>query len=542
MPSILFALWRRNGDFPAVEEALIAVSCFCPAELHVLFKHLCSMKLTDMEIIQARMTQVVVEAEQADRLPPMDMRPGDFSSNHGGLPTISELKSARALHHLARALSIAFCHHNAFLPVDRQWDVGRNGVQTSGPPERTPEEPSRMPAWSARVHKAIYSTMIAGAALAGIYNEPMFKAKTHSDAKIRQLAPVEPQYGGFLYDVLSAQENGLTCEEFYNFLHDCSPVCRITLPPETEDQLFGPLAAWLVDNILSDQQTREAMAERFAKQYGRGVFCGDHFDSPPDPPQTCRQTSIEGEELSETCPLTSVEGGQTHSDVHLVLWEIMQIAWAFVHILGTLDLDHLPEEHDELQSEVLEGSATAVEAVAIFFGTFKTQQIIVPKNLDSFVEHPTFRFRFMNCVDVDGTRKYRVSSERGPIFPYQPDPYADPWSWNQVSSFDGHKTVVKHFEDIYWESGQPNSTNNEDDEDWLTPLLFKFFQYTLERHLGVTFKPNIFAHQHVWWEHEEFSVFLWALAVFAHDDENLWERKGVMADYAHDYAFTEEKT
>ncbi|KAJ4359030.1 hypothetical protein N0V85_009487 [Neurospora sp. IMI 360204] len=185
--SILLALWRRNGEFPAVEEALIA----------------------------ARMTKVVVEAEQADCLPPTDMRPGDFSINHGGAPTVSELKAARALYHLARALSVAFCHHNAYLHERR---VFKDGSQTSGPPERTPEKPSRMPEWSARVHKAIYRTMIAGAALAGIYNEPLFKAKTHSDARIRRLARVKEQ--GEEPDDLFYGDGALALEEFFAFLHD----------------------------------------------------------------------------------------------------------------------------------------------------------------------------------------------------------------------------------------------------------------------------------------------------------------------------------
>ncbi|CCC14574.1 hypothetical protein SMACR_09650 [Sordaria macrospora] len=130
--SILLMLWRRNGKFPGVEEALIA----------------------------ARMTKVVVEAEQAGRLPPTDMHPGDFNVDHGGAPTTSELQSARARHHLACALSVAFCHHNTYLPTDRQWRIDEDCNQISGPPECTPEEPSRMPEWSARVHKDIYRTMI----------------------------------------------------------------------------------------------------------------------------------------------------------------------------------------------------------------------------------------------------------------------------------------------------------------------------------------------------------------------------------------------
>lgn len=256
------------------------------------------------------MTEVVVEAEKADRLPPKDMRPGDFSIENGGAPTISELKSARALHHLARALSVAFCHQGAYVTDDRRWEVDDEGKQKYGPPERTPEEPSRMPRWSARVHKAIYRTMIAGAALAGIYNQPFFEAKTHPNATIRQYLGWEEE----------SEPSDTTADNwlrpwkvFFAFALNF-PVCRITTSPETEDQIFGPLAAWLIENILSDKQGREAIREVFAKGYGRASCC---------------RNSATWAQSDNKCPLTSVEGGRYHSDAHFVCWEIMQIIWAF---------------------------------------------------------------------------------------------------------------------------------------------------------------------------------------------------------------------
>lgn len=47
--SILLELWRRNDEFPAVEEALIAVSC--ARVLNFYSKGLSNTKLTDMETI-----------------------------------------------------------------------------------------------------------------------------------------------------------------------------------------------------------------------------------------------------------------------------------------------------------------------------------------------------------------------------------------------------------------------------------------------------------------------------------------------------------
>ena len=476
-----------------------------------------------MENIKARMTKVVVEAEQAGRLPPTDMHPGDFNVDHGGAPTTSELQSARARHHLACALSVAFCHHNTYLPTDRQWRIDEDCNQISGPPECTPEEPSRMPEWSARVHKDIYRTMIAGAALAGIYNEPLFRAKTHSDPRIQRLARNEEQLGR---SSIFVRPDALSLEEYFAFLNGF-PVCRITLPPETEGKLFGPLAAWLVDNIVSDKQGREAMETKLCGRWGRGTGC-DYIQEP-----------------SPDCPLTSVEGGKDHSDAHLLMWEIMQIVWAFIHILGALQEDPRSggdeqgqeEEEEEVRCEGMEEGSATVEAVAVFFGTFQTQQVIVPKHLDSFIDHPTFRFRFMNCrggVDDDGTT-YRIASKRGRLFSTDPDPGCDPWSWDDIS-FSG-QTVVRHFEDIYHGSRQPNCwidrEHGDPTEAYVTPLLFKFFQYALEHHLRTTFMLDLFCPELVDHGHRRFSMFLWDLGVFAHDDDDLKNREWMGFDFDH---------
>ncbi|KAK3392407.1 hypothetical protein B0T20DRAFT_383152 [Sordaria brevicollis] len=471
-PSIILELWRRNDEFPAVEEALIA----------------------------ARMTAVVVEAEKADRLPPMDMRPGDHSIEHGGPPTIPELKSARALHHLARALSIAFCHQVEYHADGRLCEGDADDERKFGPPQRPPEEPCYMPKWSAGVHKAIYRSMIAGAALAGIYNQPYFEAKTHPNATIRRYLGWED------WDLVEGrypEEYQTSYKPFFAFALSF-PVCRIATSPETEDQIFGPLATWLIENILSDKQGKEATRESFARLYGRAPYCGN---------------SVTSGARGEQCPLTSVEGGQGHSDAHFVCLEIMQIIWAFFHILAIM-----PDEDTEaLQEDVRSGpeKSATVEVQAVFFGFFKTQQIIVSRHLASFREHPEFRYRFMDYP----AGKYSVTSKAREPFgvPDQPDGY-DWWYWTWRDISLSKQTIVSHFQDLYWVSKQPNCFVAQDEQgrecEYLAaPLLLKFFQHVLERHLDAGFSANLCCAFHDECQEETLNDFLHSLGMFAVDLE-----------------------
>jgi hypothetical protein len=140
------------------------------------------------------------------------------------------------------------------------------------------------------VHKAIYRVLVAGAALAGAYNEPMFKVQP------------EPGLGDFDF------RRGLNTRVYtpspvaLRFFEQFA-VCNMNATPETEEAAFGPLASWLLETIMSDQEARKAMAARFESGRGRAWRC--HHNRP-------------------NCPVSNLSGGD-HSDAHLVVWEVMQM-------------------------------------------------------------------------------------------------------------------------------------------------------------------------------------------------------------------------
>ncbi|GAB1312678.1 F-box domain-containing protein [Madurella fahalii] len=226
----------------------------------------------------ARLTRLVADAEHRGELSPVDLTPNALSGSPL-VPTVSELKAALALSDLAAAQEVVFYVQHTALPAD--WAPPEIGMVL-------PEEPSRMLEWSRHVHKAIYRVFIAGAALAGAYTEPLFKAS--------------PELGLELVrdrDPLSRAQ--------LNFLEQYA-VCNMAASPEAEEAVFGAFGAWLFESILSDKNGREAMAYRFRSGYGRARRCQN----------------------LKRCPLRLVDGG-SHSDAHFVVWEVMKMVWAFDH-------------------------------------------------------------------------------------------------------------------------------------------------------------------------------------------------------------------
>lgn len=227
----------------------------------------------------------------------MRISPGDLASSRHE-PTIAELKAALALSQLAAVLEQIL-----------------NGKDSDGTPE-----------WQARMHRAIYRVLIAGAALAGAYNEPIFVAKSQPDLK---LTPGE--FPTFL------------SEEQLRFLKGFT-VCDIDATPEEEDAVFGPLGAWLLETILSDREGREAMDKRFRGGYGRARYCRNIFPH---------------------CPVRPVNGS-SHSDSHFVVWEVMQILWALEHIHDAVSRWGSHSGADE---------TSATSALAVFFTVFHAEKI-----------------------------------------------------------------------------------------------------------------------------------------------------------------------
>lgn len=256
------------------------------------------------------MTQLVVEAERRDEVPPMRISPAQLP--HPQHPTLSELRAALGLHRLARDITASFCTSVGIkYPKDRK-NYGSDDfmlltwARLNEEPARMPEEPARMAEWQARVDQTVYRVLTLGAALAGAYQEPMFKAREHPDPDIKTL-------GKRVLDHRHSESWGKDLAFLMQF-----PVCDLAATIDEQEAIFGPVGDWLLENILSDREPREAMAERFERGCGRAGYC-----------------------LSQgpgNCPVTLLaDGSGSHSDAHFVLLELMKMLWFVEYTKSNLD-------------------------------------------------------------------------------------------------------------------------------------------------------------------------------------------------------------
>jgi hypothetical protein len=256
-----------------------------------------------------------------------------------------ELEATFALSRLVKHIECAILEDSPTTPYDR-------------PRRSNPEEDERMAEFTARLHKALYRVLIAGASLAGAYHEPMFEAKS------KGLDLPKP----------GTNAEDLTAEQLA-FLEQFA-VCNLDPTPEAEEAVFGPLGNWLLESILADHAAREAMARRFREGYGRANYCLSRSD----------------------CPVTEVGGGNNHSDAHLVVWELMQMLWAHRYISFKrrrsgpgwfCSADWLPP-----------GEAVAR---AVFLGVFNTEEIALPKKSASLTRK-SHMFSRLPYVPADEVR------------------------------------------------------------------------------------------------------------------------------------------
>jgi len=121
------------------------------------------------------MTQLVVDAERRGELPPTRISPDQLRQCQQ--PALSELRAAFGLYRLSRDIAECVSHQDLTYPGDRPFS----------PLGFSPEDPARMPEWRARISQAVFRLLIVGAALAGVYQEPLFKAAEHPDPEIQAL-------------------------------------------------------------------------------------------------------------------------------------------------------------------------------------------------------------------------------------------------------------------------------------------------------------------------------------------------------------------
>lgn len=171
---------------------------------------------------------------------------------------------------------------------------------SKNPPDGLPEEPEdRLAEWRDRLHKAIYRTLIAGAAFAGVYAEHLARAEEEG---IDTEWPTE-QCGEF------------KDEEQLAFL-ERSAAYNIASELEEEEALYGPLAGWMLQNILADGAGRTAMVMRFKSGMSHAEICKNRKDCPV-------KLASDGVDNGDS-------DGSSDSDVHFVVWQIIQMAWVII--------------------------------------------------------------------------------------------------------------------------------------------------------------------------------------------------------------------
>ncbi|KAK0721155.1 hypothetical protein B0H67DRAFT_486690 [Lasiosphaeris hirsuta] len=410
-----------------------------------------------------RLTRLVVDAECQGILPPMGVSPSEYS----GLaqrPDFSEIQAVFGFHRLARALVTIFRIYRGYLPHDLE----RNDYDM--------EAPDRMPEWESRLHRAIYRILVAGAALAGAYNEPLFLAEKHGDPDIRCLPGVDD-----------------LGDKHFSFFAQFA-VSNMEASPESEEAVFGPLGDWLLESILSDEHAKAAIAKRFAQGRGRSKHCTSREDD---------------------CPL-ELTGGGTHSDAHLVTWELMQMLWVYEHLgrgawKGN-DEDNIPQVAirrpssysgtDVEQDDSSEAEETVQDPLktplVVFMGLFKAEKVSLLENISQGRRH-----HLQACLAVHDNRKTEDSD-----------------SDSEEGGFPVGESIAVTFNRLFRDSGRPNhimDSSGDETEDPIAPPQLKFFEYFLRRYLGARFVDNTFGEDFEYGT-RPYDEFMKSFAVFSHDD------------------------
>jgi len=418
--------------------------------------------LMEEALIAVRLTERVSDAaRRAEQLPAATANPADLSPSRQ-LPSLAELKAAFELDYFGRTIVYILRFHSPLLRPFR----GGSGEDDERSDEGDPEEPSRMPEFENRIRKAIFRMIIVSGALAGAFHEPRFAAARHPDPEISGLRALNTTY-----------PFELTKKQLAFF--DQFGISNMEEMPEEEEAVFGPLGRWLLESILSDKESRAAMADRFERGYGRSLYCRSRGD----------------------CPLGFVDRAESHSDAHLVVWELMQMVWA-------------DERMDLLitgpGTEVVDGpsgSTLSRKATAVFFGRFEAEEIRLPAFL------PT---------ETPNSPRPR----RAPEIRRTPNPAAPTFTMHFLGAIS-----------VY--SGRPNryrTTVLPGVRDALPPLAGKFLVWFFHRYMGLAFATATFVSINA---RQEYRGLLNTFAIFSHDDiegrsphdpEDLWVQNAGFLD------------
>ncbi|KAJ6783331.1 hypothetical protein PWT90_08682 [Aphanocladium album] len=405
--AVLWTIWKK--EVPALEEALLSL----------------------------RVAQFVHNCEARKEPLPHSIIVSEFDGRCKK-PTLSELGNVWGQHLIAAKVCAQIERCCDFYPGDAYPSL---------------EHPDHVEECTERIHKAIYRVLIAGAALAGVYNAPRYTSN-----------PIDPS-------------TALTAEQRQKLM-EC-PAFNMVSSDSDDDDMFGPFATWLCDSILADSKARHDMAQRHERKTGRGLCCvrnqeiEDHLD----------RIDGEDEEINlRECHLLD-SNGLSHSDTHLVTWQVMQM----LHV------------HQRLNSTIKEspnvtpppGDPSAYRKIPIvFFGEFCAREVCFTRITvhDRKVEHVVVR-----------PAAYRIADKRR-------------IHYSEAQGQDHWGTVLNW---VNYSSGQPNTYI--DTNQPTTPLGWKLFDYLLRRFARVRFPPDYF--QEEWSQHwRDLMTFQASFNIFSSDE------------------------
>lgn len=165
--------------------------------------------------------------------------------------------------------------------------------------------------WRLNMHKAIYRSIITGAALAGVYQKPFTEALAREDLRLKT-------------------NHEYPRQEHAEFL-DSFPVLRFGMTVDEQDEAFGSYSQWLLGELCQDTEAKDSMEDRFASCYGRAMSCEARQHHEPEAGQ---------EDRREACPVQLVAGA-SHSDAHATALGLMRLFWACHHVAEIFYADRL---------------------------------------------------------------------------------------------------------------------------------------------------------------------------------------------------------
>ncbi|KAJ6788308.1 hypothetical protein PWT90_05120 [Aphanocladium album] len=358
VPSEVVSLILENCD--TARDAL-ALASTCKHMYHEWRKHGAravwliwkdDMHALDEALIAVRATQIVVDRQNCNQQLPVEMNLSLLSSEH----RVASLPELSAISDLRRVVGL-MCKKATSWVLYHVPEIDDGG-----------ELPEHLPECHNRIIKSMYRALAVAAALSGLYNEPTFEADPAITPENFSKVDKERLVKFAAYQIASSHKD--------------------------EERMFGGVAEWLRDNILTEQSRRK-MAKLHDERRGRGLCCRGYVDAVNNPDDTDdagnegegkddgdndEDIFVEGDDDEEggdddgddddddddSCPLRNL-GGLSHSDMHLLTWETLQMMWAAEAIRSCCSAD------SEFQET---GDGTPLRTVhMVAFGRFRPVQV-----------------------------------------------------------------------------------------------------------------------------------------------------------------------